>query len=498
MNGKNITSEGADLRDTGLNILGRVPWGTHFCNFFKTKEDLLEILVPYFKAGLENKEFCLWVTSEPVSVEDALEHLHKRIPSFNQYNTSKAIEVLPHAEWYLKDGTFDAQRIIDGWHEKLAGALARGYEGMRVNGNEAWLEREVWKDFVEYERALNNSIAGTRMIVLCTYPLDKCNGTDVLDVAHAHEMAVSMRGGSWDIVEVPAIRHTKAQMKMINDELQHRVHERTAELEEAIDQLNREIEEHKRTQASLEIRVRERTVELQQALDKAKQLASWKSRFASMASHEFKMPLTAIKLAVKHLRRYRTRMRPEKVDEKLLEILRQVEVMMRMIADLMMLGQADENKIVLNRQRVDIKAFFEGLKLEIEESHNRTHIIRYNFHLTRKHVDTDPNILRNIFVNLISNAIRFSPGKAEVEVDVYDEQTALRVDIKDQGVGIDVEDMAKIFEPFQRGTNAQAIAGTGLGLSIVKRAVALTGGSINVSSNLGKGSVFSVTIPVAE
>lgn len=498
MNGKDTTSGGNDLRDTGLDIVGRVPWGSHFCNFFKTKEDLLEILIPYFKAGLENNEFCLWVTSEPISVEDAVGHLRRGIPSYQKYVASSSIEVLPHADWYLKNGVFDARRIINGWHEKLVWALSNGYEGMRVNGNEAWLEREVWKDFIEYERTLNNSIAGTRMIVLCTYPLDKCKGTDILDVAHAHEMAVSMRGGTWDIVEVPAIRHTKAQMKTINDELQHRVQERTAELEKAIRQLNKEIEEHKRTQASLEIKVRERTIELQQALDKAKHLAAWKSRFASLASHEFRMPLTTIKITVNHLRRYGRRMRPEKVDEKLKEVLGQVDLMMRMIGDLMTLGQADENKIELIKQKVDITTFFEGLKSEIEETHNRSHTVRCNFHLTRKEINTDPDMLRNIFVNLITNAIRFSPDKPEVEVDVYDEQTALRVDIKDQGVGIDEEDMSNIFEPFHRGRNVKGIAGTGLGLSIVKRAVDLTGGSINVSSTPGKGSVFSVTIPVTE
>lgn len=275
------------LRNTGLDIIGSAPWGTHFCNFFHSKHDLLEILVPYFRAGLENNEFCLWVTSDPVSVDDAFSSLRDGIPLFDNYITTGAIEVLPHANWYLKDGQFDAKHVIDGWHQKLKDAIERGYDGIRINGNEDWLERQVWKDFIEYERELNNTISGKRMIVLCTYPLQKCTASDMLDVAQAHEAAFSRRSGKWEVVEIPAIRHTKVQLKAANDVLEDAVKERTHALEMAIAKLNEEVESHKRTEASLEIKVTERTRELQEALQKTKELAAWKSRFASMASHEF-------------------------------------------------------------------------------------------------------------------------------------------------------------------------------------------------------------------
>ena len=98
------------IRETAINVLGDVPWGTHFCLFYKTKEDLFDILVPYFKAGLRNNELCMWVTSEPLSTKGADEALRKAVPDFNQYLEKRQIQIIPHEEWYLKGGTFELQR----------------------------------------------------------------------------------------------------------------------------------------------------------------------------------------------------------------------------------------------------------------------------------------------------------------------------------------------------------------------------------------------------
>ena len=89
------------LRKTGVDIIGEVSWGAHFCLFCRTKSDLLEILVPYFKAGLENNEFCMWIVSEPLNQGEAIEAMRRAMPNLDQYLEKGQIEVLPHAEWYL-------------------------------------------------------------------------------------------------------------------------------------------------------------------------------------------------------------------------------------------------------------------------------------------------------------------------------------------------------------------------------------------------------------
>jgi len=100
-------------RDSGIEILGEIPWGTHFCQFYKTKEDFLDILVPYFKAGLEKNEFCMWVTSEPLLKQEAEKAMRKALPHFNRFRKKGQIEIIPHTEWYLKDGTFNLQRVLN-------------------------------------------------------------------------------------------------------------------------------------------------------------------------------------------------------------------------------------------------------------------------------------------------------------------------------------------------------------------------------------------------
>ena len=139
--------------------------------------------------GLVNNEFCLWITSDPITVELAYETLRKGIPEFDKYEKKEQINILSHADWYLKDKTFVPDIVINGWYQKLNNSLNNGFDGMRVSGNEAWLERDVWKNFLDYERNLNNSLKDQRMIVLCTYPLDKCDAQAVFDVSQVHEMA---------------------------------------------------------------------------------------------------------------------------------------------------------------------------------------------------------------------------------------------------------------------------------------------------------------------
>ena len=163
-----------ELRKTGIGVVGDVPWGTHFCHFYETKEDLLDILIPYFNTGLENNEFCVWVVSDPLGEEEAKNAFRQAVPEADRYLTTGhieiyshsifpfspqqtsptgRIEIVPHTEWYLKGGAFIAEQVLDGWNERLADALAKGYAGLRGNGNEAWLTEENRKDFIQRENA---------------------------------------------------------------------------------------------------------------------------------------------------------------------------------------------------------------------------------------------------------------------------------------------------------------------------------------------------------
>src|SRR3990170_8286456 len=208
------------IRKTGIPVIGDAPWGTHFCQFYQTKEDLIHVLVPYFKAGLENNEFCLWVTSEPLHEKEAEEAMRKAVPDFDLYLKRGQIEIVPHTEWYLKDGVFNLQRILNAWINKLEQALAKGYDGLRVTGNTAWLDKKDWKNFTDYEEQVNSVIGKYPMIAICTYSLDKCVATEILDVVRNHQFAVIKREGKWEIIESSELKRAKEQIRAAEGSLQ--------------------------------------------------------------------------------------------------------------------------------------------------------------------------------------------------------------------------------------------------------------------------------------
>jgi len=188
-------------RRTGMSVVDALPWGTHVCQFYDTEGDVLDILVPYFKAGLENNEFCLWITSDAPSKKEAEEAMKKAVPNFVQYLERGQIEFFPYTEWYLKDGIFNLQRVLNAWGDKCEQALAKGYDGVRVTGDTSWLEKRDWGDFIEYETAVNSVIDKYNMFAICTYCLDKCGGSEVVDVMNSHQFALIKRLGDWIIVK---------------------------------------------------------------------------------------------------------------------------------------------------------------------------------------------------------------------------------------------------------------------------------------------------------
>jgi len=202
------------LRNTGIGLIGEMPWGTHVCLFYETKQDFLETTVPYFKAGLDNREFCVWAISEPVTEAEARSALSKAVPDLDRHLAAGDIEIVSGAEFYLEGGRFDLQRVTAAWSEKLRGALAKGYDGMRASGNAFWLDTNRWKDFADYEDQLDKSIAGQPMTVLCTYPLAASKPVDVLDVVRAHQFTAARRKGDWDFIETPQRRQSKPQLTL--------------------------------------------------------------------------------------------------------------------------------------------------------------------------------------------------------------------------------------------------------------------------------------------
>jgi PAS domain S-box-containing protein len=189
------------LRKSGIGVIGDAPWGTHLCQFYESKEDLLDILVPYFRAGLENNEFCVWVTSELVTEEAARNAVEHAMPAGRDLR-SEQIEIIPHTNWYLRDDrVFESRRVVKGWMDRLNEALSNGYEGMRVAGDLFWLGKEHWEDFAHYEDEIDKVIEKNPILAVCSYSLAGCETGEVIDALRKHKSALFKCGGKWKLME---------------------------------------------------------------------------------------------------------------------------------------------------------------------------------------------------------------------------------------------------------------------------------------------------------
>jgi DNA-binding CsgD family transcriptional regulator len=207
------------LRNSGIEPLGDVPWGTHICLFYETKQDLLDANVTYFKAGIEGGEFGLWAISDPISMGEAKAALRRGIPGFDRYLASGHFEIVAGYDWYLSGGKFELGKVIQCWHEKNQNALASGHKGLRISGNALWQRSGVWKDFCDYEHTLDKSVKGHQMLVLCTYALGASQACDILDVAQAHQGTIAKRNGDWEFLQVPTLEKMRNEIRLLNSDL---------------------------------------------------------------------------------------------------------------------------------------------------------------------------------------------------------------------------------------------------------------------------------------
>ena len=207
------------LRRTGITPLTLLPWGSHICMFYETVEDLLETQIGYFGAGLADNDFCLWALPDAIDRDRAMAALGKSIPGFDAYRAKGGFELLPASQWYLSENEFDARRVVRRWHAKLDIVLAKGFNGLRVSGTGFWMESRVWETFSQYEAELTEAIAGTRMLVLCTYALDASRAADILDVARSHHFSIIRRHGDWEFVEAPGLAAARQEIDRLADEM---------------------------------------------------------------------------------------------------------------------------------------------------------------------------------------------------------------------------------------------------------------------------------------
>jgi len=231
------------------------------------------------------------------------------------------------------------------------------------------------------------------------------------------------------------------------------------------------------------------------ALAKEKELNELKSRFVAMTSHEFRTPLATILSSAELLEHYSRKWSEEKKLNHIQRIQSSVKHMTELLNDVLLIGKADAGKLEFKPVEIDLAQFCFQLVEEIQITTD-THTVVFHTQADSIPACMDEKILRHIFSNLLSNAIKYSPPGSHVYFELTCQEQTATFQIKDEGIGIPIEDQEKLFTSFHRASNVGTISGTGLGLAIVKKSVDVHGGSIAVASELNIGTTFTVTLPL--
>ncbi len=239
--------------------------------------------------------------------------------------------------------------------------------------------------------------------------------------------------------------------------------------------------------------------DIRAALEKEKELSQLRSRFISMASHEFRTPLTIISSSASILETYNHRITEEKRQQHLQRIQNTVKHMAQLLDDVLTVNLAEIDRLAFNPESLDLVTFCRNLVEELQLSTDQHQIIFVASHndqsLATFTFAIDQKLMRQILTNLLNNAIKYSPDANVINFDLIIQDSGIVFQIQDHGMGIPEEDQGQLFESFHRARNVGSIAGTGLGLAIVKRCVNLHKGNISVSSKVGEGTIFTITIP---
>jgi signal transduction histidine kinase len=441
----------SDVTPSGVPGVGEVPWGSHFCHFYNSREDLVDTLVPYFKSGLDNNEACLWVTSEPFSATDARAALSAAVPDLTERERRGQIDIIEHRDWYLRTNKTDARSVLEGWVERQAASLRQGYRGLRLTGNTHWLRRDDWSEFVEYEALVNQAFRSYRIVALCSYCFERCTAQDVLDVVRNHQFAVTRRQGNWEVIESSTLRMA-----------------------------------------------REDLLRLHQAEQTLRESDRRKDEFLAMLGHELRNPLAPMLTALE-LMRLRGGAQTFRKETEVLE--RQVRHLVGLVDDLLDVSRITRGKIELRCQKVEIgEVVTRAIEMASPLLEQRKHSLTVDVPAQGLVVNGDPVRLAQIISNLLNNAAKYTDPGGSVAVIAATDGESITLRVRDSGAGIPPELLPRIFQLFIQGARTfdRAQGGLGLGLPIVKNLVEMHGGTVEAHSALGVGSEFVVRLPAVE
>ncbi len=440
-----------------LQILENLSYGSHFCYLYDNKNDLLDVLVPFFKLGLENNEYCIWVISEDLSKKQVMESLRKEVKNLDSYLSKNQLKLFEYDEWYKNSGVFNASEVIKGWLKHLNNALKKGFKGLRITGDVKLLDMEELESFVEYEIQLNSVIETEKIVCNCTYPIGIYNKFQLLDIASSHQFVLTKTSG---------------ELKIINN-------------------------------ASRNLAIRETEI-IKGRLQKLLNIENL-GLLSQGLIHDFNKFLTIIKgnaeLAQMNLESGKN------ISRFLQEIRDSVTYASEIIQEISKFGVNDGTKKKTTDVNKSIMRLMELLRPTLGSSIK----IEQDLNSSLNKIEIDSRKLTQILINIVLNARDAMPEGGTITIKTKNHLIAknlelekfslkagkyITISIKDTGIGMDKETQKRLFDPFF--TTKGSENGSGLGLPMVEHYIIQSNGALTVKSKLHEGSRFTVYLPASE
>ncbi|HEY3313977.1 MAG TPA: MEDS domain-containing protein [Bacillota bacterium] len=534
--------------DSGINGVGRIPWGSHIGLLYETKDELIDLLVPYFSAGLEENEMCVWVVSEPLTPEIALDALIAMRPAVKRGLLEGRIRIIDYAEWYLPDGVFRASRVADGWVELEKQALASGFRGLRVAGNTSWLNGQVWDDFMSYEETLYGKLDKYRIVALCSYQATGLTTWQKFEVFKNHQVILIRDSGEWRCIWNPHVKASEweamfqdlSEAVLLADDTGELIaanHEGLSILGlTSVDQFPRHyaaatlpglffgssqplepgpcrdrpacFRNHLGRELDLVVSVSDtrrlsgspgRHLIVATDVSEIRRLERAKDSFMQVVSHELRNPLQVVRGLVQ-LTQYRyAGILPEKGVDTLRRLDTQVTDLARLVEDILTAYRLDKGEFPISLGLFGLA----DLVTDVVSTYtaNGSHeLITETYGSNSVSILVDGFRVKQIISNLLSNACKYSEDGQRIWVRTRIGADHVQVMVEDEGIGIPRDQLEKIFEGFYRADNVSQwkTGGIGLGLYISRNLARRMGGDLWAEQNPGGGTTMVMELPLQQ